>query len=140
MEFSGVGEEYGSARLDRKEVEERRTGVRERSVGVHWGVGKDDLVRSGDCVNAHGYGEKREEKRGKELHRGDSGNPVWCSTMTVAPGGQVWVWTNGIPGPEMLPTQLNRFGVLVTIVIDVRYCLRSRMACRHRQPMQLFTE
>ena len=84
MEFSGVGKEYGSARLDRKEVEERRAGVRERSVGVHWDVGNDDLVRSGDCVNAHSYGEKREEKRGKELHRGDSGNLVWCSTMTVA--------------------------------------------------------
>jgi hypothetical protein len=64
-------------------------------------------------VNAHSYGEKREEKRGKELHRGDSGNLVWCSTMTVAlllQSGQVW--TNGIPGPEMLPSvvwTLNSF-------------------------------
>ena len=83
MEFPGIGKEDGSARLDREEVEERRTGVREGSVGIHWGIGKDDLVRSGDCVNAHSYGEKGEEERGKELHRDGSGNPVWRSTMAA---------------------------------------------------------
>lgn len=134
MEFSGIGKEDGSARLDREEVEERRTGVREGSVGVHWGVGKDDLVRSGDCVNTHSYGEKREEERGKEHDGG--GNPV-LSCSYRAPR------VNGIPGPEtlLLVLALSRFALalVVTIVIDVRYCLRSRMARRHRQPMQLFT-
>ena len=133
MEFSGIRKEDGSARLDREEVEERRTGVREGSVGIHWDVGKDDLVRSGDCVNTHSYGEKREEERGKEHDGG--GNPV-LSCSYRAPR------VNGIPGPE---TSLLVFGrsvalaLAVTIVIDVRYCLRSRMARGHGQPMQLFT-
>lgn len=95
------------------------------SPAIHRNVRENNLVRSCCCVNTQGNGGKGEEERGKELHHGG---------VRVSDGGACEESKDPRPGPDVL-LYLRRFACCSGTVIDVRHCLRSRMARRHSQPM-----